>query len=389
MIVIDQITIIICVVLILLAIISPLFNPFFRARSLFAKNKEEKEEEETRSSDQYPPITVLITAHENAEELERHLPTLLSLDYPGAFEIVVVAEKGDGETEDVLKRYINNRHLYYTFIPNSSRYMSRKKLAITLGVKASRYEWIIMTDANSTPSSDEWLKTMAKDLNDNTNMVIGYSNYGKDAPSYYRFEQLRTACYLLQKARQSVAFRTNCTNVIFRKSEFINRDGYRGNLQLVRGEFDFLVNKFAKKHDTIVETSSKTWMTDELPTRKAWRDKHIFYMETRKHLARRHAFRFVFNLDTFLLHLNFLAIIAALAYSIIVQNWIITAVAALSLIYSIYIRTAFAKRVFRRSDTQISLWKVIPYELVDVWYNIRHYIRYLKADKNDFSSHKV
>ena len=106
MIVIDQITIIICVVLILLAIISPLFNPFFRARSLFAKNKEEKEEEETRSSDQYPPITVLITAHENAEELERHLPTLLSLDYPGAFEIVVVAEKGDGETEDVLKRYI-------------------------------------------------------------------------------------------------------------------------------------------------------------------------------------------------------------------------------------------------------------------------------------------
>ena len=358
MIVIDQITIIICVVLILLAIISPLFNPFFRARSLFAKNKEEKEEEETRSSDQYPPITVLITAHENAEELERHLPTLLSLDYPGAFEIVVVAEKGDGETEDVL-------------------------------VKASRYEWIIMTDANSTPSSDEWLKTMAKDLNDNTNMVIGYSNYGKDAPSYYRFEQLRTACYLLQKARQSVAFRTNCTNVIFRKSEFINRDGYRGNLQLVRGEFDFLVNKFAKKHDTIVETSNKTWMTDELPTRKAWRDKHIFYMETRKHLARRHAFRFVFNLDTFLLHLNFLAIIAALAYSIIVQNWIITAVAVLSLIYSIYIRTAFAKRVFRRSDTQISLWKVIPYELIDVWYNIRHYIRYLKADKNDFSSHKV
>ena len=58
-------------------------------------------------------------------------------------------------------------------------------------------------------------------------------------------------------------------------------------------------------------------------------------------------------------------------------------------IYSIYIRTAFAKRVFRRSDTQISLWKVIPYELIDVWYNIRHYIRYLKADKNDFSSHKV
>ena len=97
----------------------------------------------------------------------------------------------------------------------------------------------------------------------------------------------------------------------------------------------------------------------------------------------------MFNLDTFLLHLNFLAIIAALAYSIIVQNWIITAVAVLSLIYSIYIRTAFAKRVFRRSDTQISLWKVIPYELIDVWYNIRHFIRYLKADKNDFSSHKV
>ncbi|MBP5712258.1 MAG: hypothetical protein J6W77_04550 [Prevotella sp.] len=88
----------------------------------------------------WPRISILITAHDNAMELDNHLPTLLSQDYPGIFEVIVVAEKGDGSTEDVLKRYLNNRLLYYTFIPDSSRYMSRKKLMITLGVKAARYE---------------------------------------------------------------------------------------------------------------------------------------------------------------------------------------------------------------------------------------------------------
>ena len=38
----------------------------------------------------YPPLTIVVTAHNQAEELRKHLPTLLLQDYPAEFEVVVV-----------------------------------------------------------------------------------------------------------------------------------------------------------------------------------------------------------------------------------------------------------------------------------------------------------
>ena len=89
----------------------------------------------------YPPITIIFTPHDNAQELAKNLPLYLNQDYPADFQVIVVAPQNDHETSDVLKRFASNSHLYTTFIPESSRYMSKKKLAITLGVKAAKYDW--------------------------------------------------------------------------------------------------------------------------------------------------------------------------------------------------------------------------------------------------------
>ncbi len=403
----NSITIILSSVVILMAIITPFVNPFFRFRKAnankdIAPETDETSEGQTDSDENHEdgdeptmekvtgqPITVLITAHENAAELERHLPQFLSQVYEPGFEIIVVAEKGDGETEDVLKRHIADKHLYYTFIPDSSRYMSRKKLAITLGVKAARNEWIILTDACCTPYSDNWLKTIASHCSEEHNLLIGYSNYDNEAKSYYRFERLQTSCYLLRKAMRSTAFRTNGTLVAFRKSEYIEQDGYRGNLEVIRGEYDFLVNKYACKGKTEVMLEQNGWIIDDAPTKKAWRNKQMFYMHTRKHLKRRFPMRILFNIDNLLLHLNYILIVAALAYSIIVQNWILTGAAALALIITITLRTIFGKMVINHFDEDISAWCIVPYEISTIWHKLAHQIRYLLADKYDFTSHKL
>lgn len=93
---------------------------------------------ETVLRETLPPISIIITPHENARELEENLPLFLEQDYPSDFKVIVVAWKSDSDDEDVLKRYSSNPHLYTTYIPDSSRYMSRKKLAITLRLKPPR-----------------------------------------------------------------------------------------------------------------------------------------------------------------------------------------------------------------------------------------------------------
>ncbi|MBQ2168849.1 MAG: group 2 glycosyl transferase [Prevotella sp.] len=389
-------------ILIVLAVISWFANPFFRARNLFSPHQSlddetldaENPQAEVQPSKEppfkkWPRISILITAHDNALELDNHLPTLLSQDYPGIFEVIVVAEKGDGSTEDVLKRYLNNRKLYYTFIPDSSRYMSRKKLMITLGVKAARYEWILLTEASSTPLSDTWLKTFAKNMTDDTNLVLGYSNYAKEAPAYYRFEQLRNACYCLNKAKGGIAYRTNSNNVAFKKEEFINKGGYRGNLQFLRGEYDFLVNKYAKREQTAVETDINSWVVDAKPSKKAWRQLHANYLCVRQQLRRNKRFRLIYNFDHCLFHLNYLAILSALVFSILTSRWILTGVAAIMLILTIVIRSRMAKKVLKRSKTEIPIWKVVPYEISILWKTIKYFFWYLRTDKTEFSSHKI
>ena len=389
-------------ILIVLAVISWFANPFFRARNLFSPHQSlddetldaENPQAEVQPSKEppfkkWPRISILITAHDNALELDNHLPTLLSQDYPGIFEVIVVAEKGDGSTEDVLKRYLNNRKLYYTFIPDSSRYMSRKKLMITLGVKAARYEWILLTEASSTPLSDTWLKTFAKNMTDDTNLVLGYSNYAKEAPAYYRFEQLRNACYCLNKAKGGIAYRTNSNNVAFKKDEFINKGGYRGNLQFLRGEYDFLVNKYAKREQTAVETDINSWVVDAKPSKKAWRQLHANYLCVRQQLRRNKRFRLIYNFDHCLFHLNYLAILLALVFSILTSRWILTGVATIMLILTIVIRSRMAKKVLKRSKTEIPIWKVVPYEISILWKTIKYFFWYLRTDKTEFSSHKI
>ncbi len=357
------------------------------------------------------PLTLLITVQQKqAQMLERHLPQFLSQDYAPGFEVVVVAEKGDSDTEDVLNRYAGNPLLYSTYIPDSSRYMSRKKLAITLGVKAAHNEWIVMTDAFCSPSGNHWLQAIASHIapsddstsqpfNDSTsqhlniatspNLIIGYSNYDDEARPYYRFERLQQACYTMREARRGKAYRAMGCNVAFRKSEFIAGDGFRGNLEHTRGEYDFLVNKFSQRRSTAVANEPDAWIIDDAPTRHEWRSRHIYYMHTRKYLARSFRHRLLPFIDELALHLCFLAIIGIGVFAGLTSRWILLGAAVVALVIAVCMRTSYARKTVRAYGEDIASWRLYPYELSGIWHKLYQHIRYWRADKTGFTSHKV
>ena len=341
------------------------------------------------------PLTLLITVQQKqAQMLERHLPQFLSQDYEPGFEVVVVAEKGDSDTEDVLNRYAGNPLLYSTYIPDSSRYMSRKKLAITLGVKAAHNEWIVMTDAFCSPSGNHWLQAIAShigpaDASTSPNLIIGYSNYDDEARPYYRFERLQQACYTMREARRGKAYRAMGSNVAFRKSEFIAGDGFRGNLEHTRGEYDFLVNKFSQRRSTAVANESDAWIIDDAPTRHEWRSRHIYYMHTRKYLARSFRHRLLPFIDELALHLCFLAVIGIGVFAGLTSRWILLGAAVVALVIAVCMRTSFARKTVRAYGEDIASWRLYPYELSGIWHKLYQHLRYWRADKAGFTSHKV
>jgi len=158
---IDTYTIIFSSVLILLALLSSIVSPFFRKPKLsntynkgdVADNNDIIEDNTTsinsteneKENIVEPPISIILTPNDDALALSKNLNKYLNQEYK-EYEIIVVAPKGDVETEDILKTYANNPRLYVTFIPSTSKYMSRKKLAITLGAKAAKYKWLLICD---------------------------------------------------------------------------------------------------------------------------------------------------------------------------------------------------------------------------------------------------
>lgn len=389
---IDTLSITVGILLLAMSILSILMNPFIRFRR---EKKEATEEGEGQSPSPLPSLSVVITPHNEAQNLEKHIPDILNQSYPGGFRVIVVAEQGDRETEDALKRIQAKSamqeadgKLYVTFIPESSRYVSRKRLAMTLGAKAAQSEWVLFTEAFSSPDSKYWLLTMARSCNSNHNLVIGYGHYSKDAPSYMRFQRLHTSFYLMREDSSHVAYRTVSHNTMIRKKDFLGLEGFEGSLHLPRGEYDSIVNKFAQSGQTCLVTEPTAWITDDCPTKKEWVAMQVFYMETRKFLKRGTAHRLLFNADQCVLHINCILITLALVYSILTCKWFILAISLLALLITVIGHLALAHRALRDFSEKVSLWAVLPFELSIVWHNAMNMARHKFTDKLAFTTHK-
>ena len=383
-------TIIAGAVVVLLAILGSLINPFLRSLRFpdIAENEENPAEEESLESRE--PISVIITAHDNLYELEHNLQMFLQQKYPADYQVIVVCQSTDGETQDFLKRMAaENPHLYYTYIPESSRYMSRKKLQITLGVKAAKYEWIILTEPTCTPSNDKWLYTMTRNCQEPNHLVLGYVALDEATKGVRRFDSIRKAFYLLRRAQHSYGYRTHMPNVAFRKSDFMREQGYQGNLEYVRGEYDFLVNKYALCGDTAVELAPSAWLQQEAPTDKSWHNKSLYLQASRKSLNRNLSMRTLMFFDHLFPHLSLIASLAVLACSVVMKDWILTGCAGFALLLLIVLRTIIAHRAVACFDSLIPTYKLPFYDYGIIWRNFANKVRYWRADKNDFTSHKL
>ena len=383
--IIDTISIISCIIITVLLVVSVVANPFFRKTD----KADDFDTPNSVNDSDMPRITVLVLANNNAQALDANLSIILTQDYAPGYEVIVVGEKGDLPTEAIVEQYAHRGHLYATYIPHRSLFMSKSKLAVALGVKAAHNEWIVMVNAECRPQSDVWLKTLASRMDSDANLVMGYSNYDSEARGYYRFARLRTMCYMLRRAVGSVAYRTNGTNIAFRRSEFIAQEGYRGNLQLVNGEYDFIINKYAQPGQTRVVTAEDAWIREDSPTSKQWHDRDICYAHIRKFLSRSTAPRTLFNFDMTMMYANYAALVASIVLSAVSQRWILLAVAALYLVLTIVLRSLIARKVYVKFGEEIPAWRTVFYELSIVWRQLSTKIRYSRADQYDFTTHKL
>lgn len=255
---------------------------------LNCKNK--RSHETDTASKELPKISIILPAHNQAHFLEKNLPLLLEQDYP-AFEVIVADEASTDETADVLKRLEKNyTHLRHTFVPSSARYVGRKKLAITLGIRAARSEWCLLTEPDCQPVSTRWLRYIGNRMNDGTDFILGYATYlNNDSRTARRaiYERLRYQLRCFRAGINGKAIGADGCNLGIRKSRFMEMQGFAKSLAIPFGEATLLTDALSGQKNTIAELHDEAMTRQELPQRHILLNERIYHQETLRHISGR------------------------------------------------------------------------------------------------------
>jgi glycosyltransferase involved in cell wall biosynthesis len=261
---------------IVIVVIQLLYYVFIFGKFAFAKAQ--------KSTPKRIPISVIVCAKNEAENVIKFIPLLAEQDYPD-YEIILIDDASSDDTleifEEFEKQYANIRLVK---VENNEAFWGNKKYALTLGIKASRKEYLLFTDADCYPVSKDWIKEMSAQFTLHKTVVLGYGAYEKIANSFLnkiiRFETLLTAVQYFSWAKAGKPYMGIGRNLAYKKEEFFNVKGFIEHMKIRSGDDDLFINQVANKRNTAIcyTPESFTYSTPKT-TYKGW------FTQKRRHVS--------------------------------------------------------------------------------------------------------
>jgi poly-beta-1,6-N-acetyl-D-glucosamine synthase len=202
------------------------------------------------------PVSVIICARNEADNLRNFLPSVLEQDYP-SYEVIVVNDCSEDSSDDVLGHFLMQYpHLKITSINKDPKFTHNKKFAQFIGIKAATNEILLFTDADCQPESDVWLSYMTSNFDSKTDLVLGYGGYLNEKGllnKYIRFDCMFIAMQYIGMAIKGIPYMGVGRNLAYRRSLFFRNKGFGLHYHIISGDDDLFVNSNASKSNTRVE----------------------------------------------------------------------------------------------------------------------------------------
>jgi len=309
------------------------------------------------------PISVIVCAHDELQNLEELVPLLLAQDY-SAFEVIIVDDRSNDATLDwLMAETKKDDRLRMVHVNRAPDHVNGKKYGLTLGIRAAIHEWLVFTDADCRPTSTQWLSEMAKCFSTDKKFVLGYSPYLKQSGwlnRLIRFETLITAMQYIGFALWKIPYMGVGRNLAYRKSLFMENKGFNSILPLTGGDDDLFVNLHATQTNTAIALG-KDALVYSLP-KTSWRgfwDQKVRHLAAGKKYKINHRLMLGFFMSTLLLT-NFLGIPLLFISGL---HWTMLAV----LLFRVIIAMTTLHIAGKRMGTRYEVW-IFP--LLDIIYSI-------------------
>ncbi|WP_294184005.1 glycosyltransferase [Sphingobacterium sp.] len=230
---------------------------------------------------EFPPLSVIICAHNEQDNIAQFLPEIMHQDYPN-FEVIVVNDFSTDNTPWILHEFeAKYPNLKIVDIKEHIRLKHGKKFAVSMGIKASKHEILVFTDADCAPQSNQWLKEVAAAFRPETEIVLGYSPYFKKKGVLnllIRFETSHTAMSYFSYALKGNAYMGVGRNMAYKKDLFFRNKGFAAHMHIKSGDDDLFVNQNANPVNVNIVLSAESIVYSEPKT--TWKS---YYKQKARH----------------------------------------------------------------------------------------------------------
>jgi len=240
---------------------------YFFSRVAFYKPKE-------KGHSQQHPVSVVICARDEDENLARNLPGVLVQEYPSTNEVIVINDNSLDDTKYILAELQKTfRKLQIVELTQEAKMIAGKKFPLSVGIKEAKHEIILLTDADCVPSSEHWMFKMQDAFSNGVEVALGYGAYTKK-PGFLnkaiRFETFHTALQYFGYALAGQPYMGVGRNLAYRKDLFFRNKGFSSINHIPSGDDDLFINQVATKKNTSVVIDPEAFTISQ--PRQTWKD---------------------------------------------------------------------------------------------------------------------
>ena len=284
---------------------------FFYARVSF--HNEDTEKVST------PPVSVIIAARNEEDNLFELLPFILEQQYP-EFEVIVINHQSIDDSTHILKALQRQyEHLKVIDLPRNQHLGTGKKLPLTIAIKGSKYEHLLFTDADCKPNSEYWIRGMAKHFSEKKKLILGYGPYNKEKGFLNKIIRLDTALIAINYlafAKAGVPYMGVGRNLAYTKSLFLENKGFKSHYSLQSGDDDLFVQETARNRNYAICLDQNSFCYSEPKT--TWSDwikqKSRHFTTTSRYGVIKKLLLGIYPLTLLLLYTSFI--------TLLINNWL-------------------------------------------------------------------
>ena len=222
------------------------------------------------------PVSIIICAKNEAANLRKNLPLILAQRYSNdagipLYEVIVVNDASTDDTEEVLKELEQHYdNLWDVIIPSDAvRNMPGKKFALSKGIAYATHQWLLLTDADCSPASDNWLELMVTPRANGKEIVAGYGGFHRSPGllnAFIRWETLHTFLQYSTYLQAGKPYMAVGRNMACTKDALLKAQASRTWTATPSGDDDLLVSVSGTQNNMAIVADKDAFTVSHTPS---------------------------------------------------------------------------------------------------------------------------